>query len=237
MDLRILAQSRIAASLAVTALTSQTRRTVNAIGARPPAEIARDIANVLQHRPPDAIKIGMLGSGAIATTIARVLRRELPASIPVVLDPVLRASSGGHLASHNLLARLVKDLLPLCAVITPNIPEAEALFGHRIRNLSDMARAAREIHLLTGGSVLVKGGHFRSPKVVDVLWHPGGITVWSEDRICDAKGRNVDIRGTGCALSSALAAELARGRSVLGATKAARRIVARMIREKGSRRR
>lgn len=230
MDLRVLASHGVHASIAVTALTSQTQDAVLSIGARVPADVVRDIKNVFRHRRPDAIKIGMLGSEPIASSVARVLRRARGKSIPVVMDPVLAASSGGRLALRGLLRALTNDLLPLCTVITPNVPEAEALLGSRIRTVEEMTAAARALSNRYGTSIYLKGGHLAGVRVVDILVDGGTTRFLGGRTIRNRAGKRLDPRGTGCALASALAANLAQGMSIPQAAISARRTVVALIR-------
>jgi hydroxymethylpyrimidine/phosphomethylpyrimidine kinase len=234
MDLRALAQCGATASLAITALTSQTRDAVLAIGTRPAAHVVRDIGDVIRNRRPAAIKIGMLGSGKIASAVAAALREAHEDSIPIVLDPVLNASSGGRLSSRDLVRSMRNHLLPICSVITPNVPEAEALLGTRIRTLGEMAAAAHSLAGYCGGGVYLKGGHLAALRVADILVSKNNTWILGGRTLRASRGTRLDPRGTGCALSSALAAQLARGKSLPVAAAAARRVVVEWIRNEGS---
>ena len=150
------------------------------------------------------VKIGMVSSPKIVGAIAEALVRNKAANI--VVDPVMVATSGSELASSDAVVALRERLIPLATVITPNIPEAEALFGARIATRADQEKAACEIAHATGVAVLVKGGHGEND-ANDVLGRPNGEAVWFEGERID----NPNTHGTGCTLSSAIACGLAQG--------------------------
>lgn len=235
-DLNILARHGVPTSIAITALTLQTGSSVLKTGVRSPTEVARDIRTILAHRPPAAIKIGMLGSGPVASAVAKTLRNAA-GKVPIVLDPVLNASSGGYLSSRNLLEAIHTRLLPIATVITPNIPEAEVLIGGRIRSVRDMTEAALALVKMGAASVYLKGGHLLRAPITDVFATPERIQLLGGEEFLDMKGRRIDLRGTGCALSSALAAQLALGFTLSKAAIRARRLIADLIREERLRRR
>lgn len=198
----------------LTAITSQTNKRVISIHPLPPNLIAQQF-NALPK--PSAIKIGMLGNAAIIRRVAKLL----PKKVPVVLDPVLRASSGRALLEPKALPVLIRTLLPLCTVITPNRSEASKLLGRKIR---DLESAASDLLKLGPKAVIITGGSKQ-----DVLADSRGVTIIKGTR---ARGT---MRGTGCRHSSALAAYLAKGRTIRQATRQACQYVRRYIASANSR--
>jgi hydroxymethylpyrimidine/phosphomethylpyrimidine kinase len=194
----------------ITAITAQNNKRVFKVEALPPRLIA-DQFNALKK--PAAIKIGMLANAAIIRQVAKLL----PGRVPVVLDPVLRASSGRALLEPKALPVLIKTLLPVATVITPNRSEASKLLGHKIR---DLKQAALDLLALGPQAVIITGG----PKH-DVLADSRGVTIIKGNRARST------ARGTGCRHSSALAAYLAKGRTIRQAARQAQNYVRRYISE------
>ncbi len=199
-DLRTFAAFNVHGLAAITAVTAQTARRVLAVHRLPAAQVKQQIEAAFAEFRVDAIKIGMLGSAPIARATARALREM--AARNIVLDPVLASSSGTALLSTAGLRVLRKELVPMAALLTPNLPEAEILLGHRIK---DPARAAQDLRALGAGAVLLKGGHGRGREVRDILADANGVVEYRHPRL------PVRARGTGCALASAVAAGLACG--------------------------
>lgn len=207
------------AATAVTAITAQNTLGVQAVHQLPPALLRSQIDAVLNDIGADAIKIGMLGDVAAVETVARCLGER---SIPVVLDPVMIAKGGQNLLAAEAVDALRRRLLPLATVLTPNLPEAEALLGRRIDDPADAAKSL----LRTGArAVLVKGGHRDGKVVTDVLADATGVRQFSMDRI-----ETRHTHGTGCTLASAIAAGLAQGMPLDQATTRARSYVQEAIR-------
>ncbi len=181
----------------MTALTVQNTQGVRAVETPAPAFVAAQVAAVFDDIRVDAVKIGMLGSGAIARAVAAVLAAN--AGCPVVLDPVLAATSGDALATPDLIDAL-RDLYPLTALVTPNLPEAEALGASAVP-----ANAAACLHDAGARAVLIKGGHAEGERATDTLFVAGAVPrSYSAPR---QASRNT--HGTGCTLSAAIAAYLA----------------------------
>jgi hydroxymethylpyrimidine/phosphomethylpyrimidine kinase len=191
----------------VTALTAQNTVGVRGVHAPPASFVADQLEAVLDDCPPAAVKTGMLFSAEIVTAVADVLAARSAA--PLVVDPVMVATSGDPLLQQDAVDAVRERLLPLAAVVTPNIPEAELLAGTTIVD-REAAQEAAEALLGTGaGAVLVKGGHGREDSVHDVLCAPGAQPKWlSGPRF------PVDAHGTGCTLSAAIAAGLGWGREL-----------------------
>lgn len=221
------------ASTAITALTAQNTQGVFGVHPVPPAFVAQQIELVLADIGADAIKTGMLPDAEIIEVVASSLRRaarDLPTrdgtrTIPVVVDPVMVAKGGARLMNDDAKDALVRELFPLCAIVTPNGPEAEALTGHPVTDTSGQIAAARALIELGARAALVKGGHVEGPEVVDVLVQRGEAPVL----LRHPRMRTTSTHGTGCTLASAIAAGLARGDDLESAVRAAVRYVARAI--------
>ena len=191
---------------ALTAITAQNTREVRAVTLVPPAMVGAQIAAVAEDIGVDAAKTGMLGSAGIVRAVARAVRAHRIR--PLVVDPVMVAKSGDLLLARDAIASLRRLLLPLATLLTPNMAEAAVLAGIAVENERDMVRAAAGIAAASGAAVLVKGGHLRGAPV-DILVGPGGLVRFIGHRL-----RRRSTHGTGCALSAAIAALLARGRSL-----------------------
>lgn len=208
---------------AVTAVTAQNTVEVSAVAVLEPALVVAQIEAVWSDLGVDGVKIGMLGDAAVARAVAASLRARLDDSgvpPPIVLDPVMVAKSGDRLLSDDAVQVLVDELLPLATVVTPNLPEARVLAGDD--DATDPADLARAIaRHASGVAVLLKGGHADDgDRVVDLLWLPdregGAVHRFEHPRI-----ETPNTHGTGCTLSSALAARLARGDGLVEATRGA----------------
>lgn len=191
---------------AIAAITSQNTRGVTAVHPVPLAHIRSQIAAVFDDFSIAAVKTGMLGSAAIVRLVAREMTARKPAWL--VVDPVMIATSGARLLDENAIAVLVNELIPLADVLTPNLPEAEALLGYPIRSAKDCIRAGTDLRALGAGSVLLKGGHGSGREVVDRYFDARGVMELRHPRL------KLEAHGTGCTLASAIAAELAKGRSL-----------------------
>ena len=196
------------AATAITALTAQNTMGVFGIMPVPPDFIRQQIDVVMRDIGADVIKIGMLGDAATIDTVRAALAEYAP-NVPVVLDPVMVAKGGQALLAEAAVDSLRRFLLPLSAVITPNLPEAEALTGLSIRTEADMHLAAKAILALGVPAVLLKGGHLDSDTVTDLLATAAGIELFAAPRIPTRH-----THGTGCTTASAVAAGLAQGMSL-----------------------
>ena len=188
---------------AITALTAQNTLGVQGVLPVPPAFVQQQMRSVLDDIGADAVKTGMLGTADMVAAVAEVLRG---AGLPVVVDPVMVAKGGASLLDRDAVAALVRDLLPLAAVLTPNVPEAEALLERGIPDHAAARDAARALLDIGAHAVLLKGGHLSGPVVEDILATPDGIEVIRSARI-----ETRHTHGTGCTLASAVAAGLAQG--------------------------
>ena len=202
-DLKSMTMNGVYAMSAITALTAQNTTGVTAIQEATPAFLQAQLDAVFTDIFPDAVKVGMVSSAGLIHVIAQSLRRYQAKNI--VVDPVMVATSGSRLLREDAMDALQKELLPMACVITPNIPEAELLCGHAITSAQGMEQAAAEIGEKLGCPVLLKGGH-QLNDANDLLWQNGKIRWFNGSRI-----DNPNTHGTGCTLSSAIAANLAKG--------------------------
>nr|WP_208399723.1 bifunctional hydroxymethylpyrimidine kinase/phosphomethylpyrimidine kinase [Dyella sp. SG562] len=198
---------------AIAAITSQNTRGVSAVHPVPLAHIRSQLDAVFDDFAIGAVKTGMLGNAAIVRLVARELRRRQPAWL--VVDPVMIATSGARLLTEDAVQAVVRELIPLADVLTPNLPEAEALLGYSIRNARDYDRAGGDLRALGAQAVLLKGGHARGGEVVDRFYDAAGVMELRHPRL------RVEGHGTGCTLASAVAAELAKGRTPRAAVRQA----------------
>lgn len=204
-DIKTITAHGMYAMSAITALTAQNTMEVAAAAAAEPEFVAAQLDSIFADIFPDAVKIGMVFSREIIEVVTERLKYWKAKNI--VLDPVMVATSGSRLISQEASDALVKSLMPLADIITPNIPEAEVLCGFKITNEADMVRAAQKIAWLCGCAVLVKGGHLVND-ATDILYKNGEVKRFSSKRI-----ENPNTHGTGCTLSSAIACGLAAGLS------------------------
>ena len=205
-DLKTMTMNGVYAMSAITALTAQNTTGVAAISEVTPAFLGQQLDAVFTDIRPDAVKIGMVSSADLIQVIGQKLRQYQAQQI--VVDPVMVATSGSALLETDAVAALKEVLLPMAALITPNIPEAQVLSGLEIHNEADMEAAGRKLYESCGCAVLVKGGH-RVSDANDLLYGPEG-PVWFRGKRID----NPNTHGTGCTLSSAIAANLAKGYSM-----------------------
>jgi hydroxymethylpyrimidine/phosphomethylpyrimidine kinase len=220
-DLKTFAAFGVYGASAVTALTAQNSRGVHAIAAVEASFVAAQIDAVLDDLDVGAAKTGMLLSAAVIDAVAdRLAARPLP---HLVVDPVLVATTGEALLEPAAIARLRERLVPLATLLTPNLREAEVLTGRPVANPADMREAARALLDLGARAVLVKGGHLQG-EALDLLDDGRSVRELSAPRIA-TRGTH----GTGCTLSAAIAAGLARGLDLGAAVVAAKRYVTRAI--------
>jgi len=211
------------AATAITALTAQDTTGVHAIEGVELAFIARQIELSLGDIGADAIKTGMLHNAAVIETVVGALERHGPL-IPVVVDPVMIAKGGASLLDVAAVDVLKRRLLPRAAVLTPNIPEAEALTGRKIVSVEDMRAAALALLQMGPRAVLVKGGHREGGTVTDLLAE----MIEGEPRVETFRSKRIDTRhthGTGCTLASAIAVGIAQDLDLVAAVRRARAYV------------
>ena len=240
-DLKTFAALGIYGASVVTAITAQNTRGVRAVHLAPPEIVAAQIAAVMDDFAVAAIKIGMLGSAGIVSAVtdalkspphpaAALARPPSPArgdgvGLLVVYDPVMAASSGDALSSAGFVDAIRSKLLPLVDLLTPNLAEAGALLGEpAARSEADMASQGRALIRLGPRAVLMKGGHLEGDEAVDVLATADGVRRFSASRL-----RSGNLHGTGCTLSSAIAAYLVRGEPLPDAVRLAKAFVGEAI--------
>ncbi|CAO3404901.1 bifunctional hydroxymethylpyrimidine kinase/phosphomethylpyrimidine kinase [Azospirillum sp. 11R-A] len=207
------------AMTAIAALTAQNTTGVYGVVPVDPAFVALQMKLVLEDIGADAVKIGMLANAPVIEAVATEYEARA-VNVPLVLDPVMIAKSGHHLLDPDAVLTLRRRLLPLAEVVTPNLPEAEALTDLPIRDLDDMRRAAELMLSFGPKSVLLKGGHLEDDTLYDLLLTEEGETVFEGRRV-----HTPHTHGTGCTLSSAIAAGLAQGLNTHDAVARARRYV------------
>lgn len=214
-DIKTFAALGVYGTSALTAITAQNTQGVRAIEMVSTPLIVSQIAAVLEDIGAGAIKTGMLGTAEVVEAVAGVLARR--GAGPVVVDPVMVAKSRDRLLTDDAVAVMVRDLLPLAAVLTPNAPEAEVLTGRPVTTESEAREAARRLHDLGPQAVIVKGGHLDTRDVVDLLF--------DGNEFHEARGPRHATRhthGTGCTFAAAIAAHLARGFSLVEAFRLSR---------------
>lgn len=213
-DLKTFAAHGVYGASVITAITAQNTRAVRAVHNVPADVVAAQLDAVLDDLPIDAVKIGMLSSADIITAVAARLQHH---HVPViVLDPVMVAKSGDALLRDDAIQALIDHLLPLATLLTPNLPEAARLLGRP--HIDDTEDAARALLEFGSGAVLLKGGHADSDAIEDVLVIRDIPTPF---RYQHTRVRTLNTHGTGCTLSSAIAAELACGLPLPDAVSAA----------------
>jgi hydroxymethylpyrimidine/phosphomethylpyrimidine kinase len=222
-DLKTFAAHGCYGVAAITSLTVQNTQGVEAVHNTPSAELREQLDVLAKDCEIAAVKIGMLGNRGNAVVVAEFLDAHPFAH--VVLDPVMKSSSGAELLDAGGVKFIASELLKRASVITPNISEAEVLTGLTIKDVADMEAGARKLAEMGARAVIVKGGHME--KAVDVLFDGTEIVQLGGDRV-----RTENTHGTGCTFASALTAQLAAGRGLLEAATLAKAYVTKAI-EKG----
>lgn len=231
-DLKTMQQFQVYGMSVVTALTAQNTRGVHAIYDVSPAFVQAQLQAVFDDLGVDAVKTGMLATAGIVETVADFLQAAAVSN--VLVDPVMVAKGGSSLLAQDAVAAMVRRLLPLAHVVTPNLPEAEVLCGRSLRTWSDCHDAAREIAALGPQVILLKGGHMPtdwacSPALtailggdvaVDLVYQSGQFTYFATQRL-----PSQHTHGTGCTVSAAITAMLAQGAPVLQAIASAKAFV------------
>lgn len=222
-DLKTFAAHNCYGVAAITSITVQSTSGVCGRRDLPADLVASEIATLAADMPLSGVKIGMLGSAEIVEAVTSALEQIQPGF--VVLDPVLRSSSGAELLDESALGVFTERLLPKATVITPNIDEAAVLTGLKLQNGEEIRAAAEALHRLSGACVVITGGHLEKPH--DLFFDGADYTTLAGERI-----RCEKAHGTGCAFSSAIAANLALGKSLPDSLVLAKAYVTRAI-EKG----
>ncbi len=221
-DLKTFAALGVHGTSAITCLTAQNPARVLAVHECPAPMVRRQLQAVFEELAPAAVKTGMLYSEPIIAAVANFFggRKTL-----LVVDPVMIATSGARLLKPAAIRALCTKLLPLATLVTPNVPEAEALTGQRLQSAEDLRSAARELNRRFGCAALVKGGHLRGlNQAVDILYDGRQEFILSAPRI-----RGVSTHGTGCTYSAAVTAWLARGKPLAEAATRAKEYLTQAI--------
>ena len=216
-DLKTMLANGVYGMSAITALTAQNTTGVAAIMNVTPEFLGQQLDCIFTDIFPDAVKIGMVSDKDLIRMIAQKLRQYQPKH--VVVDPVMVATSGARLIADDAVEVLQQELFPLATVLTPNIPEAEVLLGENIASKEGMEKAAEDIGRQYGCGVLCKGGHSIND-ANDLLYQDGKVTWFAGKRI-----NNPNTHGTGCTLSSAIAANLAKGCELAEAVRLAKEYI------------
>lgn len=221
-DLKTMHQFQVYGMSVITAVTAQNTLGVQGIAELDPAFVRQQLQSVMQDIGADAVKIGMLSSADIIHEVADFLSAARPPYL--VVDPVMVAKGGAALLKTDAVAALTNNLLPLAAIVTPNIPEAETLCGYAIDTLDDCRRAAVQIAAMGPHIVVIKGGHMTQDSkdwAIDLIFvKDAGFTILATPRLTTKKSH-----GTGCTFSAAITAMLARGASPLPAIATAKAFV------------
>ncbi len=212
-DLKTFSALGVYGTSVITSITAQNTKAVIKIDKVEPSTVRAQIKAVLDDIKVDAIKVGMVYNKEIIGAVASALKGV---KVPIILDPIFKASTGAVLLREDAYSSFVKKLVPLANVITPNAIEAERLASMKIKNIEDAKTAALKIAKLGAKSVVIKGGHMQYKYAIDILYHDKNFVEFKGERIADRH-----FHGAGCMFSAALAAEIAKGKSVIAATKAA----------------
>jgi len=205
----------------ITAVTAQNTLGVKGVHAVPVEMIQDQLMAVLEDIKPAAIKIGMINKPEVATLIRQILVAYAP-HIPVILDPVMVATSGHRLIEPETVETLQQALFTIATLVTPNIDEAIILAKHKISNVAEMIEAAHNIIAQGANAVLLKGGHLLGTTIYDVFVAKGEKPIVLESPYINSR----NLHGTGCTLSSAIAAEMAKGNDLITAVQLAKIYIA-----------
>lgn len=218
-DLKTFQELKVFGMSALTAVTAQNTQGVQGVFPMEPEAVAKQIQSVGEDIGVDALKTGMLFNAEIIEAVSEKIKQFRWDK--VVVDPVMIAKGGASLLQQEAVSAMKEHLLPVCLVVTPNIPEAEVLTGMSIRSMDDKKEAARRIHEMGAKYVIIKGGHDENTnESVDLLFESTGFELFSSPRM---NTRNT--HGTGCTFSAAIAAQLAKGVSVYEAVSVAKEFI------------
>lgn len=222
-DLKTFAAMRVHGTSAITCLTAQNPRGIRAVQAATPAMLRAQIEAVFDELRPVACKTGMLYAASLIRVVTDFFKhRDCP---PLVVDPIMVATSGARLLSPAAEKTMQRDLLPLATLVTPNVSEAERLLSTRIRSVEDLRQAARALHDRFGCAALVKGGHLRGGREAADIFFDGQ----TELLLTAPFVRGISTHGTGCTCSAAITAGLAHGLALAQAVSRAKEFVTQAI--------
>jgi hydroxymethylpyrimidine/phosphomethylpyrimidine kinase len=213
-DLKTFSANGVYGMSAITAITAQNTKRVIDIQPVPSEMIRKQIAAVVEDMGVDAVKIGMLHSSEVIIAVVETLKEYQLDNI--VVDPVMVATSGDVLLQDEAISSLINELLPMASVITPNLPEAEIILNTKIRTKAEFIQAVKDLGQTRARAVLLKAGHFKGKELTDILYIP------ENNELLQLPSKRIETEnthGTGCTLSSAIAAHLARGKPLKEAIK------------------
>jgi hydroxymethylpyrimidine/phosphomethylpyrimidine kinase len=220
-DLKTFHQFGVYGEAVITLLTVQNTMRVSRVEVMPGALVQEQILAVIEDIPPLAAKTGALGNAAVVHAVADIAEQF---DFPLIVDPVMISKHGAPLMAEEGRSALIRRLMPLSYLITPNAPEAEAIAGVRIRTVEDLRSAAHRMRDLGARNVLIKGGHLEGP-AIDLLYEGADFFEFPSERIATPH-----THGTGCAFSAAITAELAKGRALRVAVERAKAFITDAIR-------
>jgi len=221
-DIKSISANGVYAMSVVTAITAQNTQGVFGVQDIDEEMIRKQIDVLFDDVKIDAIKIGMVSKPATIKAISQTLKKYDYKNI--ILDPVMISKSGFSLLQPDACSALISELIPLALVVTPNLLEAEVITGMSVKNLVEMEASAKKIHSMGARYVLIKGGHLEDDESTDVLYDGEKITKYSSKRV-----NNNNSHGTGCTLSSAIAANIAKGLSVEEAVEISKQYITKAI--------
>lgn len=221
-DLKVFAALGVHGATVIACLTAQNPARVLAVEPCPPRMVRRQMEAVFQEIPPSAIKTGMLYSSENIRAVSRFLNDK---KVPLVVDPVMVSTSGARLLRGDAVKVLKERLLPLAALVTPNLPEAELLSGFKISSIEEMDSAARKIHSEFGCAVLLKGGHLKNASRATDIFFDGKFRMALSAHFV----KGIRTHGTGCVYSAAICASLALGRDLRTACGTGKQFITRAI--------
>ncbi|MFY4774441.1 bifunctional hydroxymethylpyrimidine kinase/phosphomethylpyrimidine kinase [Metabacillus sp. RGM 3146] len=218
-DLKTFQELRVYGMSAITAVTAQNTLGVHGVYPLPAEALEQQLKAVGVDLKPDAVKTGMLFNTEMILSAAKMLKEYQWSNL--VIDPVMIAKGGSPLLKEEAMEALKTELIPLAKIITPNIPEAEALTGEKITNISDREKACLALHEMGADHIIIKGGHSEEQEeAIDVLYDGKEFSHFSSKRIATKH-----THGTGCTFSAAICAELAKGKSVMEAVQTAKQYI------------
>jgi len=221
-DLKTFAALRVHGTSAITCVTAQNPREVRAVQPLRPDMVRAQLEAVCAELPPRAVKTGMLYSPAIIRVVAGF---TFPGNPPLVVDPVMVATSGVPLLQPRAVRVLIAELLPRATLVTPNVPEAQWLVGRPLKDMEDLRQAARSLHERHGCAVLIKGGHLKGLRTAPDLFYDG-----KQELLLEApRIARLHTHGTGCTYAAAVTACLARGESLVRAVTTAKAFITRAL--------
>ena len=221
-DLKTFAALGLHGVSVITCITAQNPREVRGVQPIHPRIVRAQMEAVQAELPPNAVKTGMLYSAPLIREVAAFAQNL---ACPLIVDPVMVATSGALLLKSDAIASLKRDLLPLAAIVTPNLHEAQILTGLELSSPGDLEAAARRIHDLFGCAALVKGGHLkRTPLAIDVFFDGKQLLTFQSPFV-----KNVSTHGTGCTYSAAITGHVALGKTLPRAVAASKKFITRAI--------